>query len=172
MLSALKNFFGWIHTAVTYVKAIRTIRGWIADYPGMTSGPRLREWLRRVVNDISVLASQSSFQFDDAVVTLLRQLIDNDVIWSILNESIRLICGEKSLGDAAIPGGATALYGSGFSYNNIDSYTTRDPSHRLTETAESMQLGNPTLILAAIGLLLQIVRFIHEQKRNTKEMER
>ncbi|MDO4558909.1 MAG: hypothetical protein Q4C47_08085 [Planctomycetia bacterium] len=173
MFSKLQSLFRNIRNIFGYGKTIGKIRGWIGSYPGVENSTALRTWLRPIVVEMTQLATESSFRFDDHVTEGLLRLLDHDRLWNIFHESVMMVVEYSSHEN---PDTSATVHSSTpvltlipvpdpESENEEDE--PHDPARKLVLAAEQLRPENPVLVIAAAGLLLQFVQIAH--RRHNRE---
>lgn len=142
MFAKLKQFIEAGRYCWKYSGVIRS--AWTAwnAYPGLDS-PGLRDWVRPLLLDVSMLAFLTKTTVDDAIASAAVKIVDNDSTWSMV------VLGARAIRDNAW-------------YGNNDNGVI--PESALLPELRDISPGCPQIAFAAIGLLMYLL-----QHRNRKE---
>ena len=143
MFERIKTFF----TGVTYVwkygPILTSVMQYISTYSGYADSDKLRNWLRPVILDLSMLTSLTRNTIDDKVSLVAIRIIDSDYAWSAVH-SLILLANDQYKKDGAI---------------KVENYELRDNANETyLDIANEIQAENPAIIIAAIGLIIQLIQ--------------
>ncbi|MGL6193790.1 MAG: hypothetical protein ACRC2T_03100 [Thermoguttaceae bacterium] len=139
------NFFSRIKGMWQFSGVALKVANYAATYPGHSDSASLRNWIRPALLDLSVLATYTETTIDDKVAWAALKIVDSNKSWGAVY-SLVIIATES--GGHLIPG----------------SDTMRDTAFEtmtVTEIIlEESKTENPAIIIAAIGLLIQILQLM------------
>ncbi len=116
----------------------------IATYPGVASSGALRAWLRPVVLDLSLLTAMTKNTIDDKVAMAAIHIIDCDQAWDAVYDLAILAHDDAKRDGVKIP------------LDEMNSSATEN----LFEIADAVPVENPAIVIAAIGLIIQLVQLL------------
>jgi len=144
MLDRIRTFFTGVMYVWTYGPVITSMMKYISTYPGYTDPDKLRTWLRPVILDLSVLTSMTKNTIDDKISLVAIRIIDSDYAWSAVHSLILLANDQYKKGDGVI---------------KVENYELRDNANETyLDIANEIQAENPAIIIAAIGLIIQLIQ--------------
>jgi hypothetical protein len=147
MFERIKTFFTGVKYIWTYGPVITSMLKYFSTYPGYDDSDKLRTWLRPVILDLSVLTSMSKSTIDDKISLAAIHIIDSDHAWSAVH-SLILLANDQSQKDGAI---------------KIENYELRDNANETyLDIANEIQAENPAIIIAAIGLIIQLIQLLRK----------
>jgi hypothetical protein len=142
MLEKIKTIFTTLKYAWNYSGTIASLLRHITGYPGVDDQIRLRTWLRPIIIDLSTLTSMTSNVIDDAVSRTAIRIIDSDRSWDAVYSLLMLAHDNTGIGGVKIP--MDEMQG-----NAVKTFH---------EVADVMPVENPAVIIAAIGLIIQLIQ--------------
>ena len=144
MFEKLKNFYNGVTFVWKYGGMIRSFTTAWSTYPGMDPD-LLRLWLRPLLSDVATLTSLTPTPVDDVIALVAMRLIDNNHTWSAIHSLALLGRDSGLINGIRIP-------------QDQQVTSTKD----LLDTAMSETPENPILILAAIGLILNLIQLLRK----------
>ena len=169
-MQILRNLISRVTIVWTLYGAVTKINTALKSYPGTGDEIRLRAWLLDHLALLAGLAAQTGTPIDDTVIYYSLRIIENDTAWKIIFNMVsitdRLTTGisetttgnmtdEMVVSDEAQPDCILALY-------EIEKSLSIDATVG-TKTGQAENVGNPLLIITAVGLLLQIIQFLRKK---------
>jgi len=142
MFERIKTIFTTLKYAWSYSDTIASFLRHIAGYPGVDNSEKLRIWLRPVVVDLSMLTSLTQNTIDDAVARTAIRIIDSDRSWDAVYSLLMLTYDNTGIGGVKIP------------MEKMQS----DTVETFYEVADDIPVENPAVIIAAIGLIIQLIQ--------------
>ncbi|MCL2120277.1 MAG: hypothetical protein FWH27_17815 [Planctomycetaceae bacterium] len=142
MLEKIKTIFTTLKYAWNYSGTIASMLRHISAYPGVDDSVTLRTWLRPVIIDLSTLTSMTQNVIDDAVSRAAIRIIDSDRSWDAVYSLLMLAHDNTGIGGVKIP---------------MDEMQT-NAVKTFHEVADVMPVENPAVIIAAIGLIIQLIQ--------------
>jgi len=178
-----------IRNLIARVTAVWTLYGYIAQlnaaiktWPGTNDEIRLRAWLLDHLALVAGVAAKTATTVDDDVVYYMLRIIENDTAWKILYGMISVAGflrqgisnGQTDPQLEKEPTGDTAagnFYGAGeeqcdyiLALYEIEKSLNIDRSLQVgTSVGQEPKVENPVLIIAAVGLLLQIIQYLRNR---------
>ena len=147
MLERIKTIFTALKYAWKYSDVMNSVLKCISTYPGYDDSVKLRTWLRPVILDLSVLTSMTKSTIDDKISLAAIHIIDNDHAWSAVH-SLILLANGQAMKDGAI---------------KVENYELRDNANETyLDIANEIQAENPAIIIAAIGLIIQLIQLLRK----------
>ena len=142
MFERIKTIFTTLKYAWRFSDTIASFLRHITGYPGMDDSARLRIWLRPVIIDLSMLTTLTQNTIDDAVARTAIRIIDSDRSWDAVYSLLMLAYDNTGIGGVKIPMAEMQSNAVATFYN----------------VAEDMPVENPAVIIAAIGLIIQLIQ--------------
>ena len=142
MFERIKTIFTTLKYAWNYSGTIASMLRHISAYPGVDDSITLRTWLRPVVLDLSMLTSMTRNTIDDAVSRTAIRIIDSDKSWDAVYALLMLTQDNTSNGAVKIP--MAEMRSNAF--------------ESLHEVVGDVPVENPAVIIAAIGLIIQLIQ--------------
>ena len=150
-MSFLKNCFSRITSLMLIYRIWSQIHAALQSFPGFQCEVRLRAWLLDHLTVLSTLAIQTENTIDDAVLRIMKQVIENDKTWLVVFRMIYL---------------AEPLLIAPTGEDSITNTTYGNALEQIRQTLEQdEEVKNPLLILSAVGLLLQIIQILRMRYR-------
>ena len=118
----------------------------ISAYPGVDDSMTLRTWLRPVIIDLSVLTSLTKNTIDDAVARTAIRIIDSDRSWEAVYSLLMLAHDNTGFGGVKIPM-------EEMQSNVVEAFH---------DVADVVAVENPAVIIAAIGLIIQLIQLFRK----------
>ncbi len=140
-----------------YMRTLYAIRQYMKKYPGMEDSKLLRSWIRPIVLRLVIFTEETSISWDDPMMEALLRILDSDQGWSVVYSTLQLIHGRRT---QEVNTNTVSSVESLCESESFDTY----PMENITQIASEMNPENPMLIIAGIGLLLQIIQFIRSRK--------
>ena len=147
MFENLKTFFTGVQYVWKYSATLTSIMKYVSTYPGVGDSELLREWVRPVILDLSVLTSMTKNTIDDVVSRTAVHIIDNDKAWNAVHSLLLLTNDNNSDGAVKIPMGEQR--------NKV--------AEAYYDVTDSIQVENPAVIIAAIGLIIQLIQLLRKK---------
>ena len=145
MFEKLKNFYNGVTFVWKYGGMIRSFTTAWSMYPGLDDPDLLRLWLRPLLSDVATLTALTPTPVDDVIALVAMRLIDNNHTWSAIHSLALLGRDSGLINGIRIP-------------QDQQVTSTKD----LLDTAMSETPENPILILAAIGLILNLIQLLRK----------
>jgi hypothetical protein len=142
MFERIKTIFTTLKYAWTYSDTIASLLRHITGYPGVDDQIRLRTWLRPVIIDLSKFTSMTQNTIDDAIARTAIRIIDSDRSWDAVYSLLMLTYDNTGIGGVKIP---------------MEEMQT-NAVKTFREVADVMPVENPAVIIAAIGLIIQLIQ--------------
>jgi len=142
MFEKIKTIFTTLKYAWNYSGTIASMLRHISAYPGVDDSITLRTWLRPVIIDLSTLTSMTQNVIDDAVSRTAIRIIDSDRSWDAVYSLLMLAHDNTDIGGVKIPMDEMQA-------NAVKTFH---------EVADVMPVENPAVIIAAIGLIIQLIQ--------------
>lgn len=140
-----------------YMRTLYAIRQYMKKYPGMEDSKLLRSWIRPIVLRLVIFTEETSISWDDPMMEALLRILDSDQGWSVVYLTLQLIHGRHA---QEVNIDTVSSVESFCESESLNAY----PMENITQIAREMNPENPMLIIAGIGLLLQIIQFIRSRK--------
>jgi len=147
MFENLKTFFTGVQYVWKYSATLTSILKYVSTYPGVGDSDLLREWVRPVILDLSVLTSMTKNTIDDVVSRTAVHIIDNDKAWNAVYSLLLLTNDNNSDGAVKILMGEQR--------NKV--------AEAYYDVTDSVQVENPAVIIAAIGLIIQLIQLLRKK---------
>jgi hypothetical protein len=148
-MKTIFNFFARIKGMWQLSGIALKVTNYAATYPGYSDSTKLRRWLRPALLDLSVLAALTETTIDDQIAWAALKIVDSDKSWAAVY-SLIVIASETN--GVLIPGSDDM---KSIALDVVDT----------TETIlGDVSTENPALILAAIGLLIQILQLFKSKR--------
>jgi len=144
MLEKLKTFYTSFKYVWKYSETLTSVLKYITTFPGVEDSNLLRAWLRPVVLDISTLTSLTKNTIDDAIARTAVHIIDSDRSWDAVYSLLMLAHDNTSIDGVKIPM-------EEMQSNAVEVFH---------EVADAMPVENPAVIIAAIGLIIQLIQLL------------
>ena len=142
MFERIKTIFTTLKYAWRFSDTIASFLRHITGYPGMDDSARLRIWLRPVIIDLSMLTTLTQNTIDDAVARTAIRIIDSDRSWDAVYSLLMLAHDNTGIGGVKIPMAEMQS-------NAVETFYN---------VTEDMPVENPAVIIAAIGLIIQLIQ--------------
>jgi len=141
MFEKIKTIFTTLKYAWKFSDTIASFTKHITTYPGVDDSIKLRTWLRPVILDLSVLTSLTKNTIDDAVARTAIRIIDSDRSWEAVYSLLMLVHDNTGFGGVKIPM-------EEMQSNAVEAFH---------DVADVVAVENPAVIIAAIGLIIQLI---------------
>lgn len=141
-MKRLSDFFARLRSLWQFSGTIAKIGEYAATYPGLADPAKLRAWLRPAILDCAVFATVTETTIDDQLCLVALKIVDSDIAWMAVYTLI-VVSGESRRD--LVPG-STAMQ-----------MATFDVGHTTAQILGDIKTENPALVIAAIGLLIQIL---------------
>jgi thioredoxin-like negative regulator of GroEL len=144
MFERIKTIFTTLKYAWKYSDVMTSALKCITTFPGVDESEKLRSWLRPVILDLSVLTSLTRNTIDDAVARSAIRIIDSDRSWDAVYALLMLTQENTSHGAVKIP----------MAEMRSDTFDS------LHDIVDDVPVENPAVIIAAIGLIIQLIQLL------------
>lgn len=140
-----------------YMRTLYSIRQYMKKYPGMEDSQRLRSWVRPIVLRLVIFTEETAISWDDPIMETLLRILDSEQGWSVVYSTLQMIYGRdaKEVDVRSLTDVGTLCESEA---SNVS------PMENLTQIAREMNPENPMLIIAGVGLLLQLIQFIRSRR--------
>ncbi|MCL2119434.1 MAG: hypothetical protein FWH27_13510 [Planctomycetaceae bacterium] len=142
MFEKIKTIFTTLKYAWKYSDVMTSVLRCLTTWPGVVDSEKLRTWLRPVILDLSMLTSMTRNTIDDAVSRTAIRIIDSDKSWDAVYALLMLTQDNTSNGAVKIP--MAEMRSNAF--------------ESLHEVVGDVPVENPAVIIAAIGLIIQLIQ--------------
>jgi len=146
MFEKLKNLFNGFAFVWKYSDVIRSVTTAWSTYPGMDDPELLRLWVRPLLSDAATLTALTPTPIDDMIAHVAVCLVDNNHTWTAIH-SLALL-------------GRDGGFIKGVLVPQDQQVATAGV---LFETVASERPENPAIILAAIGLILNLIQLLRRK---------
>jgi hypothetical protein len=145
MFEKLKNWYNGLTFVWKYGGVIRSFTTAWSTYPGLDDSELLRLWVRPLLSDVATLTSLTPTPIDDVIAHAAIRLIDNNHTWSAIHSLALLGRDSGLINGVRVP-------------QDQQVASTKE----LLETIASETPENPAIILAAIGLILNLIQLFRK----------
>ena len=142
MFEKIKTIFTTLKYAWKYSDVMTSVLRCLTTWPGVVDSEKLRLWLRPVILDLSMLTSMTRNTIDDAVSRTAIRIIDSDKSWDAVYALLMLTQDNTTNGAVKIP--MAEMQSNAF--------------ESLHEVVGDVPVENPAVIIAAIGLIIQLIQ--------------
>jgi len=142
MFEKIKTIFTTLKYAWKYSDVMTSVLRCLTTWPGVVDSEKLRTWLRPVILDLSMLTSMTRNTIDDAVSRTAIRIIDSDKSWDAVYALLMLTQDNTTNGAVKIP--MAEMQSNAF--------------ESLHEVVGDVPVENPAVIIAAIGLIIQLIQ--------------
>ena len=146
MFERIKTIFTTLKYTWKYSDTIASVLGHITRFPGVDNSEKLRTWLRPVMLDLSDLTSLTKNTIDDAVTRAAIRIIDSNKSWDAVYALLMLT--QDNMSNGAVKILTAELQGNTFA--------------SVHAIAEDVSTENPAVIIAAIGLIIQLIQLLRK----------
>jgi hypothetical protein len=145
MFERLKTFYNGVTFVWKYGGIIRSVTTAWSTYPGLEDSELLRLWVRPLLCDVATLTSLTPTPIDDVIALVAMRLVDNAHTWSAIHSLALLGRDSGLINGVRIPQDQQVA-----------------STNELLETITSATPENPAIILAAIGLILNLIQLLRK----------
>ena len=146
MFEKLKNLYNGLTFLWKYGGVIRSVTNAWSTYPGLDDADLLRLWVRPLLSDVATLTALTPTPIDDVIAHAAIRLVDNNHTWSAIHSLALLGRDSGLINGVRVPQDQQVASAKG-----------------VLDIAASETPENPALILAAIGLILNLIQLFRKK---------
>ena len=147
MLDYVKNFWVSITTIFSYLGIAGQIRKLADSFPGVDSQEKLRTWIIKSSDEFAPVVAKTGTNVDDKIVDWINRIALNEKAFAAVYNLALLAYDQATLTDGE------AVYGAGVDVLSGAITDVDKPEDAIT-------------IIMAIGVILQVISFIREWRKN------
>jgi lipoate synthase len=156
MFERLKTIVTGVKYVWQYAPTLTSMLRRLAEYPGLDDSEKLRLWLRPLVLDFSVLTSLTKNTIDDVISRTAIQIIDNAKAWTAVYSLAMLVNDNQNEGTVKV-----LPVENNEKISDVDDLRNKVAEAYYNVTDE-IRVENPTIIISAIGLIIQLIRLLRK----------
>ncbi|MGL4594336.1 MAG: hypothetical protein ACRCUY_06365 [Thermoguttaceae bacterium] len=146
-MKTIFNFFARIKGMWQLSGIALKVTNYAATWPGLDDGEKIRAWLRPALLDLSVLAALTETVIDDKIAWAALRIVDSEKSWTAIYSLIVIASDSR-----------------GYLITGDDSVASEDVLASTITILDDIDTENPALIIAAIGLLIQILQLFKSKR--------
>jgi hypothetical protein len=151
-MNFLKNLWSKVTGLYSYLTLWRKVSALTGSFPGTEDENKLRLWIIAEADNFAPVAAATATPVDDTIVHWVKTI-------ALKEKAFKAIYSLLTLGCELIPKGEPV-------YGQSDGFSVPEKvGEAVHESLDDETVGNPLIVIAAIGLLLQVIMFLRDRKK-------